>query len=53
MYVKDVRDYGENCECKDTRLCKDHVEAGIQNKELFKKKSEKRDKKYFKEVPIN
>jgi hypothetical protein len=42
--VKDDRSCGDNCECKDTGLCFNHEERGIQNRETFKKKRENKGK---------
>jgi hypothetical protein len=42
MCVKDDRECGDNCECKDSEHCFNHGKQGMQNREKYKKKLEKK-----------
>jgi hypothetical protein len=42
MCVKDDRKYSDNCKCKGTKHCFNHGEQGMQNREKYKKRLEKK-----------
>jgi hypothetical protein len=42
MCVKDDRECNDNCECKDTEHYFNYREQGIQNREKYKKRLEKK-----------